>query len=109
MTKKQLGRISSARFGFGGYQDAMIGLSLTFEGEGWGVSHFDGGWGISRSEHCKWTEEDRIKSLGETVMNLKNTLTEAKVQDVSDLIGAPVEVQFDGNTLQTWRILKEVL
>lgn len=109
MADKQLGRISSARFGFGGYQDAQIGLSLSFEGPSWGVSHFDGHWGIERSDGAAWTEKDRIHKLGETVMSLKDTLVAAKAQDVAGLIGKPVEVTFEMNTLKSWRILEEVL
>ena len=46
MIEKKLGKISNVRFGHGGYQDAMIGLSLTFEGQGsWGVSDWKGGMG----------------------------------------------------------------
>lgn len=37
MNGKQLGKISSASFGIGGYQDAMLGLHLMFESDGWGV------------------------------------------------------------------------
>lgn len=107
--RKELGRISSARFGWGGYQDAMIGLSLTFEGKGWGCGHFEGAWGIDRSEYAKWSEEDRIRQLGETCLLLRDTLKAAKVQDVVSLIGTPIECTFEGNGLQSWRVLEEVL
>lgn len=33
----ELGKITKATFGLGGYQDAQVGLWLTFEGKGWGV------------------------------------------------------------------------
>lgn len=58
--RKELGKIKSASFGMGGYQEAMIGLTLTFGGASWGVSTFLGGWGIERSDYCKWTEADRL-------------------------------------------------
>lgn len=109
MERREFGRISHAAFGFGGYQDAQIGLSLTFEGEAWGVSHFDGQWATERSEHAQWTEEDRLRGLGETCMRLKETLRKAGKQDVAGLVGTPVECTFDGNLLRGWRVLTEVL
>lgn len=107
--RTELGRITAATFGFGGYQEAMIGLSLTFGGKSWGVGHFEGAWGITRSEHCKWTEEDRLRQLGEACMKLKDTLEKAGKQHVGELVGVPVECTFDVNLLKSWRILEEVL
>jgi len=107
--RKELGKITSASFGWGGYQDCMLGLSIGLGGEGWGCSDFWGTWGIERNDSAKWTEQDRLRELGETVMRLKTTLEEAKVQTVSQLVGKPVEVCFDGMKLESWRILKEVL
>ena len=40
---------------------------------------------------------------------LSKTLKEAKVSDVKDLVGVPVEIEFEGNSLKDWRILTEVL
>lgn len=109
--RKQIGKIQKVSFGFGGYQEAMIGLSLTFgsDKESWGVQTFHGAWGIDRSDYCKWTEEDRLKQLGETCMKLRDLMRDAKVQTVDDLEGVPVEVTFDGNMLKDYRILTEVL
>ena len=106
---KELGKIQSARFGYGGYQDAMIGLSLTFGGKGWGCGHFDGAWAIERDDYAKWTEQDRIDQLGQTVMNLNDILRKAKVQEVSKLKGIPIECTFEDMNLKSWRILEEVL
>ena len=107
--RKELGKITHATFGLGGYQDAQIGLSLTFGGSGWGCSTFRGDWAIDRSEHAKWTENDRIRQLGETVMWLRDILRKAKVDCVGNLVGIPVECTFDGNVLKEWRVLEEVL
>lgn len=109
MNEKRLGQIKVASFGFGGYQDAMIGLSLAFGSEGWGVSTFHGAWGVKRSEYCKWSEEDRVKQLGEACLKLRDLLEQAKVRSVEDLIGIPVEIEFEGNCLKDYRILTEVL
>ncbi len=108
-TREQLGRISRAEFGWGGYQDAMIGLSLSFEHKGSGCGHFDGFWGIERSSFAEWTEGDRTFALGEMVMRLAEILSKAKCQSVSDLIGKPVMVTYEGIKMKDWRILDEVL
>lgn len=109
MERKELGRISAASFGWGGYQDAMIGLHLQFEGPSWGCTKFDGAWGIERSDRCQWSEDDRLRELGEAVMRLRGLLKDAKANDVAALIGKPVECVFESNTLKSFRILKEVL
>lgn len=107
--RKQLGKITEVKFGFGGYQDAQIGISFMFGGDGWGVGTFWGHWAMARSERTEWTEGERLHSLGETVMKIKQILEDAKVQSVDDLKGVPVECEFDGNLLKDWRVLKEVL
>jgi hypothetical protein len=107
--RKELGRIQKASFGWGGYQDAMIGLSLTLGGEGWGVGDFRGAWGIERSEHAQWSEVGRQVQLGEVCMWLRDILKAANKQHVADLPGTPIEATFDGMKLVSWRVLTEVL
>jgi hypothetical protein len=111
MERKELGKIRVARFGFGGYQDAMIGITFDFgsEKDGWGVGDFSGFWSLPRSKDAKWSETDRLKSLGETVMFIAKLLEQAKVDDVDKLVGKPVECTFDGMTLKSWRLLTEVI
>lgn len=109
MINKQLGKIQSASFGLGGYQECMIGLWLTLGGESWGIQTGDGAWGIERSDHTKWTEESRLQEAGKAAMKLASLLWKLKKTDVSDLVGAPVEVTLDGNRLVEWRLLSEVL
>lgn len=112
MERKELGKIENVRFGLGGYQDAMIGITFTFEGKSWGVSDFKGNWDpqhIKVTENTKWTEEDRDKSFSNTIHFLSKLLSEAKVRDINQLKGIPVEVTFESNTLKEWRILTEVL
>lgn len=108
--RKVLGKIIDAKFGKGGYQEAMIGLSVTLEGDGGCCGDFWGQWATKRQEYCEWTEESRLTKLGEVVMKLNDILTEAKKDHVSQLVGVPVEITFDGNfKLVEWRVLKEVL
>lgn len=112
MVRKELGKIKSVSFGHGGYQDACIGINLTFEGEWGGVSSGMTAWDanmIKHSEHCKWTEADRSKQYDEIVRYVSDLLAQAKVDSVDKLKGKPVEVTFDGNMISSWRILTEVL
>ena len=112
MDGKMLGRITKATFGFGGYDEAMFGLSLTFTGGGdgsWGCGHFEGPWSMEPSEHTQWTKESQIKQMYEACWLLKDTLVKAKKKDVSQLVGVPVECTFEGNLLKSWRVLEEVL
>lgn len=108
-TRTELGRITKISFGFGGYQDVQLGLSITLGGKSWGVGDFKGAWGTDRSEHAKWSEEDRLRQLGEACMFLRDLLQKANKRTVDELVGVPVEVTFRGNTLDSWRVLDEVL
>lgn len=109
---KEIGKIQNIKFGAGGYQDAMLGLTLYFGStkNSWGIVKFYGAWGIAHTSHCKWSHEDRLKQLGEAVMMLGDLLVKTGKKDISELVGTPVEVTFDGhNTLKDWRVLEEVL
>lgn len=110
--EKRLGKITSVRFGHGGYQDAMLGLSVSLGDGSWGVGDFKGTWdaeSIKRSEYTKWTEEDRSTGYDETMRFVSKLLKEAKVDTIDKLKDIPVEVTFDGNLLKEWRILTEVI
>lgn len=110
--EKRLGKIERVSFGHGGYEDSMLGLSVTLSGEAWGVSDFEGYWDAERvkhSKHTQWSEDDRSKVYDKTMRFLSKLLKEAKVDSVERLVGKPVEATFDGNRLQEWRILTEVL
>ena len=113
MDGKFLGKIVSAEFGIGGYNDGEIGLHLTFSyGESYGSSASDSIWDWNRvkwSEYCKWTEEYRLQKYSEIVVNLSNVLNDAKCKFVSDLKNKPIEVEIEGNMIKSWRILKEEL
>jgi len=110
--RKELGKIEKIEFGVGGYQDACIGLHITLSGEGWGVGASKEAWDANMivwSEYCKWTEEDRSKQYDEIVRYISDLLHEAKVSNITQLKGKPVEATFDGLMLVSWRILTEVL
>lgn len=107
--EKELGKITSAYIGYGGYQDAQMGLHLQFGGKGWGIGNSKAMWGGERSSGAKWSEEDRIKAWGEIMAYADELLLAAKVRDVSKLVGIPVEVITEGGSFKSFRILTEVL
>jgi len=108
--RSELGKIQKVKFGMGGYQDAMIGFSFDLGGVSWGVGDFWGCWSDEHTEHCKWTEEDRLKSLGKSVMRVSKLMEEARAESLEGLVGIPVRIYFkDFNTLSHWEILREVM
>ena len=109
MSEKRLGKLQNVRFGWGGYQEAEFGFSATITGDGWGVGTFKGAWGIQRSDHAKWSEEERRGWLADTALFVRDLLKAAKKQHVAQLDGVPVEATFEGSLLKEWRVLTEVL
>lgn len=109
MIEKVLGKITSAYYGLGGYQDVQLGLSVSLEGEGGGTSDFSGFWADKPGKHAKWTVEDQIKYHGEVALMIVELLHQAKVDRVEKLVGKPVEITWDNHMLKSWRILTEVL
>ena len=111
MIEIRLGKISNISLGIGGYQDCMMGLSVTLEGSGWGVNDFKGFWGtgIEVSRNTKWTEGDRAEQYAEVMYFINSLLAKSKKSNLNDLKGVPVEVSFNGNCLVSWRVLEEVI
>jgi len=109
-TQKRIGKIQRIEFGFGGYDDAMIGISVTLgsDKEGWGVGEFKGTW-ANRPDGAGWTLESQARILGETVIWFKDLLIAAKRKRIEDLEGTPVEVTFENDRLKSWRVLTEVI
>ena len=108
--RTELGKIQSAIFGKGGYQDVQIGLWLVFRGKGWGVSYgYNGGWTSAPDKYCKWSIEDQNDQYAKLIRDVVKILSDANVNDVTQLVGIPVECTFDFNTLKSFRILTEVL
>jgi len=109
--ENKLGKIRKIGFGYGGYQDAMFGLSLEFSFGSGRVADFKGSWGVDMkpSEHAEWDEAVRSRIFDETMRFINQMLIEAKKRDISELVNVPVEVTFEGNVLKSWRILTEVI
>lgn len=105
----RLGKIESARFGFGGYQDAELGFWLVLSGPAWGVGTGMGCWSCDRSDSAEWTEADRDAQFAAVARLVLSTLRDAGAPDVEHLEGVPVEVTFEDRVIAGWRVLKEVL
>lgn len=110
--EKKLGRIESITFGKTGYQEAELGLGITFAGNSWGVQWSKSFWDanhIKCTDSSQWTEKDRDKHYAKIMRFVSDCLKKAKVNCVAELNGIPVECKFNGNILKDWRILEEVL
>lgn len=105
---KFLGRITHATYGMGGYQDVQWGLSLQFSFDGYGMGCFIGTW-ASYPEGARYTREWWNERRLEALDKLVEVMADAKVSDVSKLVGKPVELEVENNTFKSFRILKEVL
>lgn len=111
MKETELGKIESVRFGFGGYQGCQFGLFLGFHGDGWCSGTQEAFWDRSFeiTKSTQWTEKDRSEGYLRAMDLLQDTLRKAKKDDISQLVGVPVEVVFEDRTLHSWRVLEEVL
>lgn len=111
MNEVLLGKIRRAEFGYGGYDDAMFGASFDFDLNGIGIGDFWGFWPMTmaRSEHTKWSDAQREHHFLDMQCRIEKTLADAKVKHFDQLVGIPVEVTIEGNRLQSWRVLTEVL
>jgi hypothetical protein len=116
--KTELGKITSATFGIGGYNDAMFGLSLGFSFGEKGAyvcgTFVSGGWAYGvvdpDDKHSKWDEKDRSTQMAVMCKEICQILSDAKAFDVTKLVGKPIEITSNGlNDLESWRILTEVL
>jgi hypothetical protein len=109
---KELGKIEKVRFGHCGYQSSCLGISFVLSGKGWGLQDSKSTWDaelIKHTENSKWSEEDRDKQYSEIMRYVSKLLKDAKVSNIDQLEGKPIEVTLDGMLLQEWRILTEVL
>jgi hypothetical protein len=111
--EKKIGKITEISVSFGGYQDAMLGLSVTLGSDkgSWGVGDFKGFWGpdIKHSASCKWSEQSRRDAHADTMLFIGELLFAAKKRKVEELRGVPVEVTFEHNMLKSWRVLTEAI
>lgn len=93
--RKELGKINSAEFMV---EDGRVGFVFELGGEGWGVC----------SAHVTY-EQSASKNLYNHCYVVMQYLKDAKKRKLSELVGKPIEACFEGNILQSFRILTEVL
>lgn len=103
-----LGKIKNCYFGIGGYQDAMVGFTFALSTKEGDCVDFWGYWSYQLDD------EDLSKNIkkelfGDAVIKVSNILSDAKKKLLNELIGVPVEIEFDRGRLVSWRILTEVL
>ncbi len=110
MKYKKLGKITNAQFGALNDRPFLFGLHLYFE-SGDGLSVGDGGqYMVNMSKECKWENDKERKEEIEKIMDfVYNLLEVAKIDSVSELVGIPVEITYEGNCFCDFRILHEVL
>jgi len=106
MIRKVLGKIESVSFGFVTEREFLFGLSLTFRFESGGVQGNDT---INIGKECKWTITERQRAIAEMIDRVAEVMRAAKVLDVADLKGKPVEVTLEDDWYKSFRILTEVL
>jgi len=110
MVRTELGKISRAYMGMGGYQNVMFGLNFTFaKGGSSCVGDFWGTWADKPSPSAEWTLQDQQKLWGSMCLRIVKLLREAKVDKINDLEGTLVELTFNKQQLQEWRVLTEVI
>lgn len=101
MTEKILGKLTNVKFGSGGYDGAMFGLTVTLEMGHSSCMDFIGVW--------KHPNEAQRPAHADTMMSLIELMEQARVDEVHELEGIPVEVTMDGSVMKSWRVLEEVL
>jgi hypothetical protein len=114
MNETVFGKIKEVRFGIVG--DIFMGICLSFgsdaDGAGWAVDWSKGFHDFNRNPHsqyCKWTPESNNENCVGVMKYISDLLNDAKVSDVYQLKGKPVEVVFENNCIKSWRLLKEVI
>ena len=107
MSEKKLGKITKVEYGFN--SDGFFGLQLTFNMSG---SCIDMGYTVDLSKDELWTEHKasmRNNLIIEHTYFISNLLKDAKVRDIHQLKGKPVEVEIEKRCFKNFRILTEVL
>lgn len=109
MTKEiKIGKIESVKLGFGGYQNVMFGLTISFsDAEGsFYVEEFIGTWSYDPPERAEWTKESQGKIFADVMFKIIEICKKANVDDFTKLQGCPVEICLNGDRLNSWRILE---
>jgi len=108
MNETILGKIARVEFG---KRESSIGIWFELSGA-WSVEADYSCWDpaeITPGENHKWNEDDRSVELAEIMYKISELMHKAKVENVNDLLGIPVEYTSKNGVLDTWRILEEVI
>lgn len=120
MIEKKLGKIESVTFGrVCGRSEEALGLQLRFSGAGWGVGTDHIIAPITDHDldnRPEWNDDDDSGRLALAdlvhkfqVVSLVKMMREAKVRDITQLKGVPVEITFENKVFRMCRVLTEVL
>lgn len=109
VNKKELGKIESVEYGLCRDRGFLMGITFVLKFPGAGCVSANEVNMSEHTEYCRWTIEDQNKQIVELMHYIKKLLTDAKVNKVSELKNIPIEATFDGNMLESFRILTEVL
>lgn len=101
MTEKVLGKIERVEFGKIRDYPFMVGLQLDFLMDGCGISS-GGAYTFNKNNFDNSVVVEIVNLICEL-------LSAAKVNNISQLKGKPVEVTIENNTFKSFRILTEVL
>ncbi len=106
---KSIGEITHVSFGFGGYQDVQFGITVSVNTEKGCATTGRWMWAKKPDKYTKWTIADQDKAYSEIMRYIIKLMEDAKVTNVEDLKGKPIEATWDGNWLHSMRILTEVV
>lgn len=110
MTKKYLGKIKSAEYGFISDYPFLMGLKLEFQLGDNGMVGDGGKFTVNMSDECEWdSAKQRAEVIAERCDAVYKLLNDAKTSNVSGLKNKPVEVTLEDNCFKDFRILTEVL
>jgi hypothetical protein len=98
-----LGKIIDAEFGLIDDYPSLMGLKLTFE--------FNSNSRVADNTYTINLNSDKIKLIEfkNTLKDISKILKDAKTNNVSALVGKPIKLNIESNTLKKFRILTEVL
>ena len=108
----RLGKIQSAEFGFIPPDNGMVGIKLILGGSGWGINVEDVAPNhalLKEGEVPDWSDEEYEIACKVIIRTISYVLADCAKDNLSAIVGTPVEVITQGSKLIHWRVLKEVL
>lgn len=109
MINKMFGKIISAEFGTVQDRPFLVGLKLEFRLSDGTVIGNSGKYIVSATTAYELSNDGRRKKITAMVDAVRGVLKDSKVNNVSDLVGKPVEVTMENDIFKDFRILTEVL